>query len=176
VFMGFPTNILFDGAPTATNIAQSDARFKNNIVAGALTGSNSTGGQRNLLYVGPTGGAGSLTANNTMSSDTAAWAAAVGPLTWLKANANRRFATSDNVQLLNPFNLTAPGFTPRTGSPIVSVGTAAPVVPASFTDSKVSDAFFTQVDYVGAFANPNAAGATNWLNGWTNFDPQNTDY
>lgn len=176
VFMGFPTNILIDGAPTATNIANNDARFKNNIVAGSLTGSNSTSGQRSIMYVGPTGGAGSLTVNNVMSSDSSAWGTATGPLSWLKSN-NRRYLLADNVQLLNPFNLTSPSFLPRTGSPIVTVSPAAtPVTPASFTDSKVSDTFFTQVNYIGAFADPNAAGATNWLSGWTNFDPQNTDY
>jgi hypothetical protein len=127
--------------------------------------------------VGPAGGGGSLTTNNVMSADSAAWGAATGPLTWLKANGNRRYVTADNVQLLNPFNLTAPSFLPRTGSPIVIVSPAtAPVVPANFTDDKVTDSFFTQVNYIGAFADPNAAGATNWLAGWTNFDPQNTDY
>ena len=177
VFMGFPTNILIDGSPTASNIAANNARFKNNIVAGALTGSNSTNGQRSILYVGPSGGAGSLTPNSTMSSDSAAWGTATGPLTWLKSNANRRYVTSDNVQLLNPFNLTAPSFLPRTGSPIVVVSPAtAPAVPASFTDSKLADPFFTKDNFIGALADPNAAGATNWLNGWTNFDPQNTDY
>ncbi|RYY20051.1 MAG: hypothetical protein EOO36_04335 [Cytophagaceae bacterium] len=177
VFMGFPTSILLDGAPTATNIAAGNARFKNNIVAGALVGSNSTAGQRSLIYVGPTGGASSLTANSTMSADSAAWGAATGPLTWLRANANRRYLTSDNVQLLNPFNLTAPGFTPRTGSPIVTVAPAtAPVATATFTDSKVTDSFFSKVDYIGALADPNATGSSNWLSGWTNFDPQNTDY
>ena len=50
------------------------------------------------------------------------------------------------------------------------------MVPASFTDSKVTDSFFSKVDYIGALADPNAVGATNWLSGWTNFDPQNTDY
>ncbi len=177
VFMGFPTNLLIDGAPTATNIANNNARFKNNILAGALANSNSTGGQRGIIYVGPSGGAGSLTANSTMSADSAAWGSATGPLTWLKANANRRYVTADNVQLLNPFNLTAPSFVPRTASPIVVVSPAtAPVVPANFTDDKVTDGFFTKVNYIGAFADPNASGATNWLASWTNFDPQNTDY
>jgi hypothetical protein len=185
VFMGFPTNILIDGAPTASNTAplassnptaQDSARFKNNILAGSLIGSNSTNSQRSLIYVGPTGGAGSLTANSTMSSDSAAWNAAVGPLNWLRANGNRRYVTSDNVQLLNPFNLTAPSFLPRTGSPIVAVVAPATVpMPANFTDTKMRDSFFTKVGYVGAI-DPSNTSATNWLNGWTNFDPQNTDY
>jgi hypothetical protein len=191
VFMGFPTTLLIDGALTANNIApapatpaltlQDSTRFKNNILAGSLVGSTSTGGQRSIIYVGPGNGAGSLTPNSTMSGDTTAWGAAVGPLTWLKNNANRRYATADNVQLLNPFNLTAPSFTPRTGSPIVIVSTptapaTAPVTPANFTDRKLTDAFFTKVNYIGAFQDPNATGATNWMASWTNFDPQNTDY
>ncbi|UOQ97649.1 hypothetical protein MUN81_20760 [Hymenobacter sp. 5317J-9] len=177
VIMGYPTGVLIDGAPTAGTIARNDARFKNNIVAGSLTGSNSVGGQRSILYVGPSGGAGSLTVNNVMASDSSAWGAAIGPLTWFKASTNRRYATADNVQLLNPFNLTAPSFLPRTGSPIVTVAPAtAPVAPSSFTDSKLTDSFFTPVNYIGALADPNAAGATNWLANWTNFDPQNTDY
>ena len=177
VIMGFPTGVLIDGAPTAGSIGRGDAHFKNNIVAGPLVGSNSVGGQRSILFVGPAGGAGSLTVNSVMSSDSSAWGAAVGPLTWLTANANKRYATADNVQLLNPFNLTAPSFVPRTGSPIVTVAPAtAPKAPADFSDSKLADAFFTRVNYVGAFADPNAAGATNWLATWTNFDPQNTDY
>ncbi|GAB3634739.1 hypothetical protein GCM10027422_03290 [Hymenobacter arcticus] len=171
VIMGYPTNVLIDGATTAATIARSDARFKNNILAGALTNSNSTAGQRSILYIGPALGSSNLTNNNTMSSDSSAWASAVGPLTWLKAsaNANRRYATADNVQLLNPFNLTAPSFVPRTASPIVSA------VPASFTDSKLTDAFFTPVTYIGAL-DPSGSTASNWLANWTNFDPQNTDY
>jgi hypothetical protein len=173
VVMGYPTNLLVDGSPTAASVGRNDARFKNNILAGALTGSNSVGGQRAIIYVGPTGGAGSLTANSVMSADTAAWGTATGPLSWLRASTNRRYATSDNVQLLNPFNLTAPSFVPRTGSPIVTVSPAtSPAAPAAFADSKLTDSFFTQVNYIGAF-DPNGSS---WLSGWTNFDPQNTEY
>jgi hypothetical protein len=140
-------------------------------VAGALSNSSATAGQRNILYIGPALGTSNLTPNNTMSSDTAAWVSAVGPLTWFKAtaNANRSYATADNVQLLNPFNLTSPSFVPRTASPIVSAA------PASFTDSKLTDSFFTPTTYIGAF-DPSGTSASNWLAGWTNFDPQNTDY
>jgi hypothetical protein len=111
-----------------------------------------------------------------MSSDSAAWGSAVGPLTWLKASNNRRYTNADNVQLLNPFNLTAPSFIPRTASPIVIVSPAtAPAAPADFTHPKVADAFFTKVNYIGAFSG-SGASADNWMAGWTNFDPQNTDY
>ena len=173
VIMGYPTNLLIDGNPTATNIAAGTAKVKNNILAGSLTGSNSVAGQRSIISIaGQSGGGGSLTTNNVMASDSSSWGAAIGPLTWLKASGNRRYTTSDNVQLLNPFNLTAPSFQPRTGSPIIVVPPAtAPVIAPDFTDAKVSDSFFTKAAHIGAFD-----GSTNWLTGWTNFDPQNTDY
>jgi len=178
VIMGFPTNILIDNATTAGNVVKGDLRFKSNIAAGALTGSNSKGGQRGIIYVGPNGGAGSLTANSVMSSDTAAWSTAIGPLTWFGSNTNRRYNTSDEVRLANPFNLTAPSFAPLTTSPIVYTNAdkpTTPVVAANFTDSKTADSFFTKVNYIGAFSG-SGASADNWLATWTNFDPQNTDY
>ncbi|MBC6606178.1 hypothetical protein H8B13_05055 [Hymenobacter sp. BT188] len=176
VIIGYPTGVLIDNGVTAARIAANELVFKNNLVAGSLTNSNSVRGQRDIIYVGPAGGPSNLTPNNAMSSDSAAWGSAVGPLTWLKANGNRRYTTADNVQLLNPFNLTAPSFLPRTASPIVTVSPAtAPAAPANFTDTKVSDPFFTKVDYIGAFSG-SGNSADNWLAGWTNFDPQNTDY
>jgi hypothetical protein len=187
VIMGFPTNLLIDHGLTAANAAKGDLRFKNNIVAGSLTGSNSRNGQRAIIYVGPNGGASSLTVNSVMSDSTATsnavpttWGTAIGPLTWFRANSSRRYTTSDEVRLANPFNLTAPSFIPLSTSPIVyNAGNTAnpntPVVAADFTDNKVSDAFFTKVNYIGAFSG-SGASADNWLATWTNFDPQNTDY
>lgn len=54
------------------------------------------------------------------------------------------------------------GYIPTSGSPLLSA--------AAFTNSLLSRGF-DKVAYIGAFA----AGDT-WLNGWTNFDPQNADY
>ncbi len=54
------------------------------------------------------------------------------------------------------------GYIPTSGSPLLSA--------AAFTNSLLSSGF-DKVDYIGAFA----AGDT-WINGWTNFDPQNADY
>ena len=55
------------------------------------------------------------------------------------------------------------GYIPSAGSPLLGM--------ASFTD-KLLASWFEKVDYIGAFASNN----DNWLAGWTNFDPQNTDY
>ena len=41
---------------------------------------------------------------------------------------------------------------------------------ASFNDALLSSGFET-VEYIGAFGTDD-----NWLDGWTNFDPNNTDY
>ena len=51
------------------------------------------------------------------------------------------------------------GYTPIAGSPLLGV--------ASFTGWNG----FDNVSYIGAFD-----GSSNWMSGWTNFDPQNTQY
>jgi hypothetical protein len=61
----------------------------------------------------------------------------------------------------NTFNLTAPNFLPNAGSPLLT---------GAVWDGKANDAFFVKETFKGAF------GTTNWAQGWTNFDPQNTDY
>ncbi|OON66748.1 T9SS type A sorting domain-containing protein [Hymenobacter sp. CRA2] len=62
----------------------------------------------------------------------------------------------------NNFTLTSPSFLPQSTSPLLSG--------AAFADAKLAGGFFDNVAYRGAF------GATNWLSGWTNFNPQTTDY
>jgi len=64
-----------------------------------------------------------------------------------------------------PNDLTA-NWGPMAGSPLLGA--------ADFSDSFLNDPFFDKVDYVGAFKSD--SDADNWMKGWTNFDPQNTDY
>jgi hypothetical protein len=61
-----------------------------------------------------------------------------------------------------PVNLTNPSVLPQSGSPLLNG--------ADFTSSNLQGGFFTTVNYRGAF------GSNDWTQGWTNFDPQNTDY
>jgi hypothetical protein len=75
---------------------------------------------------------------------------------------NEVVATNDLLQITNPFNPAAPNFLPAPGSSLLSG--------AAFTNTRLTDSFFTQVSYRGAF------GTTNWTANWCNFDPQNTDY
>lgn len=66
----------------------------------------------------------------------------------------------EDAMLTDPFKLNAPNFVPVPGSPALTG--------ASYTGL---DAFFTTGTYRGAFA-----PESNWLTGWSNFDPQNTTY
>ncbi|MBL7717329.1 MAG: hypothetical protein JNL72_00730 [Flavipsychrobacter sp.] len=68
--------------------------------------------------------------------------------------------SANAAMLSNPWSLTAPAFLPQGSSPALSG--------ASFSGM---DAWFEQT---GAFRG--AFGTTDWTTGWTNFDPNNTDY
>lgn len=59
----------------------------------------------------------------------------------------------NTLQLTNPFNLAAPNVIPKSGSPLLSG--------ADFTPTKLTDAFFEKVSFIGAI------GTTDWTAGWT---------
>lgn len=80
---------------------------------------------------------------------------------FLAQTGNKYFDSTDSW-LLEDTNGVGTPYMPRTGSPLLSA--------ASFSNSRLGT-WFARVSYIGAFAN-----GDNWLNGWTNFDPQNTDY
>lgn len=52
----------------------------------------------------------------------------------------------------------------------------APDVVPDFTNSKASNSFFTKTNHVGAFNNTSVGATDNWMQGWTNFDPNDTYY
>lgn len=76
---------------------------------------------------------------------------------------NRSFTTADDLNLTGASSKVGVNYLPQAGSPLLGT--------ASFTDSKVSTGF-DRVTYIGAFSGE----SDNWMSGWTNFDPQNTDY
>jgi hypothetical protein len=59
-------------------------------------------------------------------------------------------------------SLTNPNLIPMSGSPLMSG--------ADFSHSKLQDPYFDVVNFKGAF------GTVDWTAGWTNWDPQNTNY
>ena len=70
----------------------------------------------------------------------------------------KTYTAAADIQLENPFSLTAPNFMPKAGSPALTG--------ASF----IGLSNFTVTPYVGAF------GTTNWMTGWTSFTPQTNVY
>ncbi len=72
----------------------------------------------------------------------------------------KTYASATDIMLENPFNLMAPNFAPKAGSPALAANAA----------SFFGTTGFTVTTYVGA------VGTTNWTSGWTNFTPQTNVY
>ncbi|MFM7902516.1 MAG: hypothetical protein ACKPAD_11095, partial [Bacteroidota bacterium] len=110
---------------------------------------------------------GDLQVRNTViaGSTTALSASAAFDIqTWFNTASYGNSILPASTDILNyyPVNLSSPSLLPQTGSPLLSG--------ADFTSANLQGSFFTSVNYRGAF------GTNNWTQGWTNFDPQNTDY
>jgi hypothetical protein len=79
-------------------------------------------------------------------------------------NSNRVMGNVNDVMLESPFTLTNPDVMPKSGSPVLTG--------ASFSHSKLNNSFFDKTaTFLGAIGT-----SENWMENWTNFDPQNTDY
>jgi len=100
-----------------------------------------------------------LAGKDTVTSSVASFNA----LAWFNTPSfgNTRFTNSADVKLIDPFNLTNPNFAPRTDSPALTG--------ADFTNSRLTDAFFTSTTFRGAFGS-----GERWDLGWTNYNPQGT--
>ena len=203
VIIGWPVGLLLDESSasygsTINNITSNQQQFRNNILAGNQNGNDIfyvRDGARNLT---PT--------INWGDTTVAPWSTSglVGPKTWMasSANRNRTYPTAQTgVRLQAPFNLANPNPVPTSQSPIcfatasfggvtrtfdplkpintdttgLGINWNVPGVAPDFTNSKASDAFFTKVNFVGAFSGTQTTN-DNWMAGWTNFDPVNTDY
>jgi hypothetical protein len=81
---------------------------------------------------------------------------------WFNNSGNVSYDSNTLLGIVDGFNLGGPTPTLNGGSPLASG--------ASFSDSELTDSFFTQVAFKGAF------GTENWTSGWCNWDPQNTAY
>lgn len=201
ILSGFPSGVLIDESAasygsTTANIANGIMQFRNNIICGMPTSPF----DKDVMYVKD--GARNLTsiAANADTTTGNPFNPFAGPFTWVNNPAyhNAIYATEQNgVRLQTPYSLTNPNFIPTSTSPIIYNGsTTHPFNPANplssdtsnnyanynmpgfapdFTTSKANDAFFTKVNFVGAFAGTGTT-SDNWTNGWCNFDPQNTDY
>jgi len=176
------SNVTFIGPMPDTNFTGYNPNFKrgahlrrstrlsfyNSIIAGwpvgiLLDGSNVVNDARNdTLQIKNVVIAGVKSANtvttNVSGFDAKSW--------FLSAsNNNLILPTVGDLKLVDPFNLSNPNPIPRSDSPVLNR--------ADFTNPRLRDPFFVPVNWVGAFG-PNES--ERWDLGWTNYDPQNTDY
>jgi hypothetical protein len=142
VFVGYPEGLQIDGQKgnSPTRADADELQIQNTILAG-------------------------MTVNFVERTGTVAVPYTVAQHVAYFENASRN--NIDNLSIADVIgssliSLTAPSFMPASGSSLLSG--------ASFTNTRLTDAFFTAVSYRGAF------GTTNWTSGWCNWDPQNTVY
>jgi hypothetical protein len=145
VFLGWPTGIYIDarnGSAVDLNINDSTLRIRNTTIAGSPAA---------IRY----------SANPTPTGMTDA-----GIVAWFTNPffGNTIVNNNSDAKLIQPFNYSSPDPTPFAGSngyaPIVSGG--------SFADPKLSDPFFTLVNFRGAIAP--AGPESTWWKGWTRFN------
>jgi hypothetical protein len=141
VFVGWPKGLFIDGA-----LGNSPTAAENNDLQ-----------IENCIMAG-------MTANYEATSGTPNTPYTVDQIEayYTAASRNNSINTLQDIIGSSLISLTNPSLLPPTGSPALSG--------ASFTNSRLTDSFFTTVTYKGAF------GTENWTSGWCNFDPQNTDY
>ncbi len=142
VFAGFPQGLSIDGQKgnSPSRADLNELQIENTILAGMTEN-----------YVEKTG---TVATPYTVAQHVA----------WFQA-ASRHNA--DNLTLADVIgaslvNLTSPSLLPAAGSALLSG--------ASFTNTRLTDTFFTPVTYRGAF------GTENWTSGWCNWNPQSTVY
>lgn len=143
VLIGWPDGIFIDGNPAIANATAGRMELRNNFVVAT--------GRR---IIAPTALLTLLT-DSTRRNDTT------------RTVTDLRLAKLTDVNESASNKLNNIDARPITGSPLTTGRTSA----ALFAHPKVSDAFFTKVNYIGAFEINDS-----WMQGWTNFDPQNADY
>jgi hypothetical protein len=147
--IGFPIGLLLDNQKGDTQGAATKGllNLKNIWFADMdVTGSDANKLYSDVLVTGYDSNSQPITDNSSKSFSSTFFTAQSG---------NKVLSDWSSLLLTN-------GYMPSAGSPLLTA--------ASFSDSLLSS-WFNKVSYIGAFA----AGDT-WMNGWTNFDPENTIY
>ena len=142
VFVGFPQGLSIDGQKgnSPTRADANELQIENTILAGMT-----------VNYVEKTG---TVSVPYTVAQHTAYFQAA--------SRNNVDNLTVADIIGTTPISLTSPVLLPPAGSVLLSG--------ASFTNTRLTDPFFTPTTFRGAF------GSENWTSGWCNWNPQNTAY
>lgn len=155
VAVGWPIGLIIDGqrGNCVEKAKDGSIKLKNIFFAGmGVVGTDANGEYRDILG---TYNNGEITYDENQQSYSH---------TFFTSETSNRVYDSENDLMLadNSSKPTGQNYLPQSGSPLLGA--------ASFTDTLLSG--FDAVTYVGAFSGE----SDNWLEGWTNFDPQNTDY
>ncbi|MDO4462451.1 MAG: hypothetical protein Q4C30_08170 [Bacteroidia bacterium] len=152
IAIGYPIGLIIDAEKGATQEYAKEGKLKlqNIFFAGmGITGSDANKRYTDDLYDAAKKSV--IDANQESYSST-----------FFKAQeGNRVFANVADLKL-NVTNEKLPAFVPLADSPVMEA--------ANFGDKQLGE-WFEAVKYVGAFSNND-----NWLEGWTEFDPQNANY
>jgi hypothetical protein len=145
-----------EGSSTVNDyFTANQSEFKNNIVAVYTNPYNVDSSAARALTSGHPGNPMSSADKNAMIADAKEKIRAKA-----EAEGNITFASREDVQLTDPFNLNAPNFLPKAGSPALTG--------ASFAG--MNSFFKNDIAYRGAF------GSTNWAEGWASFSPKTNSY
>jgi hypothetical protein len=83
---------------------------------------------------------------------------------------NRTYATLSDLRLSGGSNPLS-----RLASPDIFLTSNSPLTTGAAWVHPKAASGFEKVNYIGAFS-PSETASSNWMSGWTNFDPQNTAY
>jgi len=148
VALGYPIGLILDNQKGNTQGAATAGNLRINNVW--FAGMDVTGSDANKLYEDVL-----VTGYDASSKPVTDATKKSFSSTWFNAQSGNKVLAT-----IAELGMQANGYMPSAGSALLTA--------AMFTGL---DSWFTQVPYIGAFK----AGDT-WLNGWTNFDPENTDY
>ena len=156
VAMGYPVGLIVENDKgSSTQTAATEGKLKINQVI--FAGMGIVGSDKNKSLKG-----GLCTDGTNVDATQTAFSEEY----FLNGLGNHHYSTIAELKLSQPNSMEAsPNYGPMPGSPLLGA--------AKFTDNLLSSGF-DKVSYIGAFASD--AASDNWMNGWTNFDPQNTDY
>jgi hypothetical protein len=157
VFAGFPVGLMLsnDGrGDTQGAAARGELCLANNIVAGA-----------------------DIIGADADKKNPAQWSGSASSDYFGSPALNNRSLPIADLKLKRPQSKRIPlataGYSPNDPSADYRPAAGSPLLGAAgFAHSFLGDPFFTKVDYIGAFSDE----GDNWMEGWTNFDPQNADY
>jgi hypothetical protein len=142
VFVGFPQGLSIDGQKgnSPTRADQNELQIENTILAG-------------------------MTVNYVEKTGTVAV-----PYTVAQHQAYYNAGARNNADNLTIADIIGSGFISLTSPALLPAAGSSLLTGASFTNSRLTDTFFTPTTFRGAF------GTENWTSGWCNWNPQNTVY